>query len=202
MPTWGQTNNTGATTSAPLNSTFRLMGGTSPNTAGMVLNSVSLDLSGSGQVIRTAVYTGGTLANPTGATLVEDLGQLTINGARQFWTANSVSNPSIPQNSPLWIAVKMGGSGAIGYFSSSSIDAGDFQTVRGRSNQTGQTNGTDPTAVFPSTLDGTAAFAGFWYPWYLTYTINAGTNIRNPILFGSQFKPMIISTAGNPIIIR
>lgn len=173
MPTWGQTVTTNATNSTALNSTFRLMGGTSPNTAGMTLNSVSLDLSGSGQSIRVAVYTGGTLTNPTGATLVEDLGQLTINGARQFFTVNSASSPSLPQNATLWIAVKMGASGATGYWSTSSADAGDFQTARGRADQTGQTNGTNVTLAFPSTLDGTANFSPAWYPWYLTYTVGS-----------------------------
>jgi hypothetical protein len=170
MPTWGQTSTTNATNSGSFGSTFRMMGGTSPNTSGMTLQSVSLDFSGTGQSIRVAVYTGGTsLSDPVGATLVEDLGQITINGTRQFWTVNSSTTPSIPQNASLWIAVKQG-TGATGYWSTSSADAGDFQTARGRFQMSGQTNGTDPTLAFPSTLNGTSSFALFWYAWYLTYS--------------------------------
>lgn len=175
MPTWGQTSTTNATNSASFSSTFRMMGGTSPNTAGMTLQSVSLDFSGTGQSIRVAVYTGGASAsNPVGATLVEDLGQITVNGTRQFWTVNSSTIPSIPQNALLWIAVKQS-TGATGYWSTSSADAGDFQTARGRDNHTGQTNGNDPTTAFPSTLDGAASFSNAWYAWYLDYSISGGS---------------------------
>lgn len=176
MPTWGQTSTTNATNNASFSTTFRMMGGTSPNVSGMTLDSVSVDFSGSGQSLRVAVYSGGSLSDPVGATLVEDLGQITINGARQFWTVNSASNPSIAANAPLWIAVKQG-AGATGYWSTSSTDAGDFQTARGRNNHTGQTNGTTVTAAFPSTLDGTASFTSAWYAWYLTYsTGGSGSN--------------------------
>jgi hypothetical protein len=176
MPTWGQTSTTNATNSASFGSTFRMMGGTSPNTAGMALQSVSLDFSGTGQSIRVAVYTGGaSLSDPVGATLVEDLGQITVNGTRQFWTVNSSTSPAIPQNAPLWIAVKQG-TGATGYWSTSSADAGDFQTARGRFQITGQTNGTDPTLAFPSTLNGTSGFALFWYAWYLTYNVGGAAS--------------------------
>ena len=187
MPTWGQTNTTNATNSGTFGSTFRLMGGTSPNVAGMTLSSVSLDFSGSGQSVRVAVYTGGTADNPVGATLIEDLGQLTINGARQFWTKNSATNPELLQNAILWIAVKQS-TGATGYWSTSSADAGDFQAARGRDNHTGQTNGTDPATAFPSTLDGTASFSSAWYAWYLTYTVGSSATpafgrygVRGPI---------------------
>lgn len=175
MPTWGQTVTTNATNSGSFGSTFRLMGGTSPNVSGMILNSVSLDLSGSGQSVRVAVYTGGTAADPVGATLVEDLGQLTVNGARQFFTKNSTTSPALPQNALLWIAVKQT-TGTTGYWSTSSADAGDFQTARGRDNHTGQTNGNDPTTAFPSTLDGTASFSTAWYAWYLTYSVSGGSS--------------------------
>lgn len=169
MATWGQTSTANATNSGAFSSTFRLMGGTSPNVADMVLQSVSLDLSGTSVTVRVAVYTGGSAGNPVGATLVEDLGTLLVNGSRQFFTINSTTNPALPQNALIWIAVKQGLSGATGYWSTSSADAGDFQTARGRDNHSGQTGGTDPAAAFPSTLDGTASFSSAWYAWYLTY---------------------------------
>ena len=176
MPTWGQTNTTNATNSTAFSSTFRLMGGTSPNVAGMTLSSVSLDLSGTGQTVRIAVYTSASLTTPVGATLIEDLGTLVINGSRQFWTKASTTNPLLPQNAPLWIAVKQTSPAATGYWSTSSADAGDFQTAQGRANITGMTGGNDPTVAFPSTLDGTNAYSNAWYAWYLTYTASGGSS--------------------------
>jgi len=171
MATWGRTNTANHTNSGAFTSVLRLMGGTSPNLADMVLESISLDFSGSGQQPRIALYTGGTASDPTGATLVEDLGRLTINGARGFYTINSTTNPTIPQNALIWIAFKHGVSGPTGYWSTSSADAGDFQTARGRDNRSGATGGNDPATAFPATLDGTASFANAWYAWYLDYSI-------------------------------
>ena len=176
MATWGMTNAAGASNSFAFDAVFRMVGGTSPNLADMQLDSISLYFSGSGQQPRIALYTGGTAADPTGATLVEDLGQLTINGSAAFYTINSTSNPTIPQNAQIWIAVKHGTSGPTGYLDTNSANRGDLD-ANGRDNLTGVTGGTDQTVAFPATLDGTDSFAGFYYPWYLTYSIVAGPTI-------------------------
>jgi hypothetical protein len=173
MPTWGRTSAASTNDSGTINSTFRGMGGTSPNTDGMTLDSVSVYLAqGSGGEVRVAVYTGGALDNPAGATLLEDLGVVSLpsTASPAFTTVNSVSNPAIPKNAPLWIMAKNDGGGVTAYWYTSSAGAGDFQTARGRVGMTGATNGVADGSAYPNPLDGTAAFASAWYPFYLTYS--------------------------------
>jgi hypothetical protein len=173
MALWGRTIQGGASSTADLFA-VRAMGGTSPNTDGMVLQSVTLYIAGdAGDGPRVAVYQGGSLDNPVGATLVEDLGILTRSGSAGFQTISSATNPSLTKNVPTWIFAKDNNTppNTTIYFSSSSADAGDFQTARGRADLSGMTGGNSSANAYPSTLDGTSSFSSAWYPWYLDYSI-------------------------------
>jgi hypothetical protein len=153
------------------NAHFRMMGGTSPNIDNMRLRTVRIEAKGVGTQPRVAVYTGGSLDNPIGATLLEDLGQMTLADGKQFHGKLSDHTPSIPKNTPVWVAFKHDTGAPTVYYNSSGEPYFDFQTERGRAQITGATGGTDQTAGFPTTLDGTAAFSSSWYSYYLTYTV-------------------------------
>lgn len=161
---------------------FRMMGGTSPNTDNMVLQTVLVYMSSTVTAnVRVGVYQGGALDNPTGASLVEDLGLVANGGAAGWKTATSSGNPSLTKAAVTWIAIK-GNDGTINVNNSgSSGDAGDFQSVRGRNDQSGAiTGGASEDNAFPATIDGTSAFSSFWYACYLTYSISGGVSI--PVL--------------------
>lgn len=185
MPDFGQISATNFATPGTFRSVFRMLGNTAPNLDNMVLQSVSTrwgrESPFNSQDVRVAVYTGGSLTDPVGATLLEDLGTFTVNAntLSTLYTKNSVSNPTIPKNVPVWIAAKSNAADSLVLgISTSSADAGDWQSARGRSNIASPTGGTDHTVAFPSTLDGTSTFASTWYAWYLTYNVVGGSTPR------------------------
>jgi hypothetical protein len=148
----------------------RVMGGQF-SASSQTLNSVEIYCSsgGSGQA-RVAVYTGGTLSDPTGATLLEDLGAITAPATAAFTSISSTANPTIPANAIVWIYVHSAtAQGFSVYASTNSADSGDFQSARGRGDLgVGQT----PTGAAPASL-GAASFSNFWYSWRLDATVAA-----------------------------
>jgi hypothetical protein len=162
MAYWGRSTTNGTAYSV---NWARVMGGQF-SASDQTLNAVEIYCSsgdGLGKA-RVAVYIGGTLADPTGATLLEDLGAITAPASPAFTSIISTNNPTIPASATVWIYVHaVAVAGVSVYASTASADSGDFQSERGRGNVGG---GLDSTVAPPASL-GAASFSGFWYSWRL-----------------------------------
>ena len=146
----------------------RSMGGTSPNTDGMLIDTISMYLGAQTGDVRLAVYTGGTEGDPSSATLLWDAGTVNPMGTAGWY---SIGHPSggvaWPKNTVTWLAGKRD-TGVAVYYSNSTADAGDFQTARGRN-----ANGfsADPGVAYPGTYGATGTFSGAWYSIYVVHKI-------------------------------
>ncbi|RJQ43511.1 MAG: hypothetical protein C4538_12085 [Nitrospiraceae bacterium] len=176
---WGRTAANGTNTNVNF---VRVMGGTSPNVDGMKLKSVSVYVGNShSSQVRVAVYQGGDLSSgPDGATLLCDAGATSGSGTNQFLTLTCPAGPLILKNAPLWVAVKGNDSGFAVQYSSSSANAGDFQTANGRFQSGGQVS-TDESVAFPATWPSdSGTFSNYWYSYYLTYETGATCTDPDP----------------------
>ena len=146
----------------------RSMGGTSPNTDGMVIDTISIYLGAQTGDVRLAVYTGGTEADPSSATLLWDAGTVHPMGTAGW---HRIGHPSggvaWPKNTVTWLAWKRD-TGVAVYYSNSTADAGRFQTARGRN-----VNGfsANPGVAYPGTYGATGTFSGAWYSIYVVHKI-------------------------------
>ena len=150
----------------------RGMGGQSPNTSGMTLDSVSIYASGDGAgAVRVGVYAGGTLDNPVGASLVVDLGPQAI-PVEPGWVTIPASGEAIPADTPLWIFTRADQNEDVTVYSTTnSANAGDFQSTRGRTEIGGTASGgAGSINAWPDPLDGSASFGSYWYSYYLTFS--------------------------------
>ncbi|MDM8515446.1 PKD domain-containing protein [Desulfobacterales bacterium HSG16] len=147
----------------------RAMGGMSPNADNMVATSVAIFLGAQMGDVRMALYSGGTLSNPSGAKLIWDAGTINSQGVKGWYT---IKHPAggilVDKNTPTWIAWKQD-SGVATYHSSSVSQSGDFQNDRGRNDNSFDIN---PDVKFPSTYADSGSFSSYWYSTYLTYTVN------------------------------
>lgn len=151
----------------------RLMGGNSPASVPgktMRLRSVSVYVGSShSEQVRVAVYQGGSLSNPSGASLKYDFGQTSGSATDQWLTLNHPgSGVDLDWNTPTWIAVKANGGGFTYHFTDDSGKSYDFQSARGRFNST--TMSTDETVAFESSISSGGSFSDFWYPFVLQYS--------------------------------
>ena len=145
----------------------RSMGGTSPNTDGMLIDTISIYLGAQTGDVRLAVYTGGTEADASSATLLWDAGTVNPMGTAGWY---SIGHPSggvaWPKNTVTWLAWKRD-TGVHVYYSNSTADAGDFQTARGRNNNSFSPS---PGVAYPGTY-GAGTFNGAWYSLYVVHKI-------------------------------
>jgi len=148
----------------------RAMGGISPDVDGMRLSSISIYLGGQNGDVRLAVYTGGSLNNPSSATLLWDAGTVNPNGTGGLYTIDHPSGGvDWPKNTVTWLAWKRD-NGVRVYYSNNSANAGDFQTGRGRNNNNFSRN---PGTAFPNTYGNTGSFSNFWYSIFASYSVAA-----------------------------
>ncbi|MGB9134072.1 MAG: LamG-like jellyroll fold domain-containing protein [Candidatus Bathyarchaeia archaeon] len=160
-------NNWGITSSSfTLNSThtnYRYMSGISPDVGNMKVKKLHIRYSGAGTVA-IALYTGGILTDPTGATKRTEAYNVAVSAG---WNEIDVPDYDWGRNTVTWIGWCRGGAGI--YYSSSSADAGDFQSARGRWDQTtpADANETISMPVNP----GAGSFANYWYAMYVEYEI-------------------------------
>jgi len=169
---WGDTNNPGGTSSPQ--TTARAMGGISPDVDNMTLTSISVWWGGTGTG-RLAVYQGGALDNPTGATLVWDAGQVAI-PATAGWVTISGGSASLAKNTPTWLAWKC--NDANYYYSTSWDSASDFQSGRGRVQLNDE--GAASTDVWDAII-GAFNFDNYWYDIYINYTIPANYQLDQEV---------------------
>lgn len=158
---WGITSSAFISTST--HSDYRYMGGTSPNIDNMKVTRLHLRYSGTGTAA-IALYTGGTLTDPTGATKRTEAYNVAVSSG---WNTIDVPDYYWAKNTVTWVGWCHGG-GRI-YYSSSSADAGNFQSARGRWSQTTPFNA-DETSSMP-TNPGSGSFDNFWYAVYAEYEI-------------------------------
>ncbi|MFH1427490.1 MAG: DUF2341 domain-containing protein, partial [Patescibacteria group bacterium] len=145
---WGQTN------ILPINwavNGCRAEGGMSPNVSGMKLKGIAIYINSAHSAqIRMAVYEGGSLSSPTGATLLKDFGLTTGSGTYQYYIAETTDDIDITANTPLWVVIK-GNDGTISTVNSTSAaDAGNFQSERGRYDCSGI--GSDESVAYPASF--------------------------------------------------
>gem|GEM_PF-3627327 len=164
---WGDDTPQGTTTTIDHS---RCMGGTSPSTSGMIIESVSIYTGTGVSAPRMGVYTGGTLAGGppagTAATLLWDAG---VTAGASGW--QTVTHPSggvaLAANTVTWICWK-GNDTRLVYYDTSWDSSSDFQSGLGRWNSTGVS--TDETVAYPATYTAGGSFGAFWYSMYVTYT--------------------------------
>ena len=172
----------------------RLMGGDFPNISGLYLISVSIYVGANHlSQARVAVYQGGTTTLPTGASLVEDLGQTTGSVTTQWLTLLSSTNPTLTANTPIWVALKGSGS-----FDARAVTSatGDWYAPHGRTDVGAM--GADPTVSYPSTVPSGGVNAAFWYSFYLTYGDGSGTGQMKDIGLGQ----LNMTPHGSPPLFR
>jgi len=134
----------------------RYMGGTTPDCDHMYVDTLNYYALAAG-TITIALYTGGALDDPTGATRRTYAANVSVVAG---WNAISVTKYKLPKNTIFWIGWAADAS-ADPYASSSSADAGDFQTARGRWSQTTPADYDETTAM--PTSPGAGSFSDFWY---------------------------------------
>ena len=171
---WGDTNNPGGTSSAQ--STARAMGGTSPDVDSMTLTSISVWWGGTGTG-RLAVYQGGALDNPTGATLVWDAGEVAI-PETAGWVTISGGSASLAKNTPTWLAFKC--NDANHFYETSWDSASDFQSGLGRAQLNDE--GAASTDVWDATI-GAFTFDDYWYDLYINYTVPTNYQLDQEVQF-------------------
>ena len=156
---WGITSS--AFTSTGVHSSYRYMGGTSPDVDNMTVTKLYLRYSGIGTVA-IALYTGGTLTDSTGATKRTEAYNVAVSTG---WNEIDVPDYDWEKNTVTWIGWCHGGGNV--YYSASSGDAGDFQSARGRWNQDTPLDA-DETNSMPTT-PGSGSFSNYWYALNVEY---------------------------------
>lgn len=158
---WGITSS--AFTVSSTHTDYRYMGGTSPNTDNMRATRLHIRYSGTGTVA-IALYTGGTLTDPTGAVKRTEAYSVVVSNG---WNTIDVPDYDWAKNTVTWIGWAHAG-GSV-YYSTSSADAGNFQSARGRWSQTTPADADETTSM--PTNPGSGSFSNFWYAVYVEYEI-------------------------------
>jgi hypothetical protein len=148
-------------TATSTHSDYRYMGGTSPNVDNMVVTKLHMRYSGTGTVAM-AMYTGGTLNDPTGATKRTEAYNVTVSSG---WNTINVPAYNWPKNTITWIGWCHDG-GSV-YYSAYYWDAGDFQQSQGRWSQNSPADANESSSM--PTNPGAGSFANYWYAVYVEY---------------------------------
>ncbi|MFW9778408.1 MAG: beta strand repeat-containing protein, partial [Candidatus Heimdallarchaeota archaeon] len=144
---------------------YRYMGGTSPSTA-ITVTHLWIRTTGSGTAA-VALYTGGTLSNPTTATKQAEAFNVVVSAG---WNRIDIPDTLVSADTIVWMSVAL--DTGLYYATSGNNLKGDWQESRGR---WGQSGGADPTLASP-TNPGSGSFAPAWYNMYMEYNGGAGGN--------------------------
>jgi len=163
--TWGITANNFTMNTAP--TAVRYIGGMSPNIQNMKVNAIWIRYRTSG-ICAVALYTGGALDNPVGATKA-GVG-ISIEAfnvpVEAGWNRMPVPEYEWPANTVTWLGFTQNNNI---YYTSSSSEAEDFQSARGRWHQNVPAD-YDETTPLPVSI-GDGYFDNYWYPIFVEYTI-------------------------------
>lgn len=163
----------------------RMIGGTSPDIDNMTIESISFAVGpNKSENIRLAVYTGGLLTSPVGATLLYDFGQISGSGGNKWYTINHPSGGvSWPKNTITWLAWKADGGTTDLIYTEYSSRSGNTQNSRGRWQSTAMSF--DETVSYESTVPSGGSFSNFWTPIVIQYSTPIVSGIRdNAIIRG------------------
>jgi hypothetical protein len=157
--------------------TVRYMGGTSPAISDMVAKALWYRSEGSG-TISIAMYTGGALDDPTGATRQRAVANQSVSAG---WNRIPITDFDWGSSTITWVGWTFGG-GAGPYYESdtppvSSAVGGDWQLDRGRWNQTDPSD-YDEATLLP-TSPGAGSFDDFWYNVYIEYDIGSSSSLSS-----------------------
>ncbi|MBD3191163.1 MAG: hypothetical protein GF308_10985, partial [Candidatus Heimdallarchaeota archaeon] len=159
-------------TSTSTHSVIRYMGGTSP---GYDITVTELHIRcGSSGTVSIALYTGGSLSDPTSAVRRTEAHGISVSSG---WNTIDVNDYVVPANSVAWIGWAHSCSV---YYSTSSSDAGDFQSGRGRWSQSSPSNYDENTAL--PTNPGSGSFSNYWYAVYAHYTTQPPDDTTPPTI--------------------
>lgn len=117
---------------------------------------------------RVAVYSGGTLEDPTGATLLVDCGETTGTDTSVLYTV-SCPPTAVPPNTPLWIAIKWAGSGFSARYNRNISVAAYNYTVAYSTTSSGVVD-YDPTVAYPAAIP--AGFSSYIYDYSIFINFN------------------------------
>ena len=157
---WGITSSSFSSTYSPTD--YRYMGGMSPDKDYMKVTKLHIRVTGSG-IVAVSLYTGGTLADPTGAVKRTESYDVSISVG---WNEIDVPDYYWEKNTETWIGWTLN-TGV--YYSTSSSDCGDFQSGEGRWAQTSPSDA-DETQPMPDN-PGSGSFGNYWYAMYVEYEI-------------------------------
>ncbi len=152
---------------------FRCMGGTPPSGSQKIteIHFRGRRTSADSSDWRLAVYQGGALTDPNGATLVWDASVVTVTGTTEaeYSKVHSGGGVNIPNDTdPLWLAWKTDDSSArLSGKSGSAPSPMDFQSARGRFDSA--TGNTDDTVAWPATWPSGSTDSTIWYNVWVTY---------------------------------
>lgn len=204
MAYWGRSTTNGS----PFTTGFQRAMGGQFGPADQQLDALDIYCSGDGVAeVRVGVYVGGTASDPTGATLLEDLGKITPPATAGWVTAASLVTPTIPADSIVWIYLH-GTSATSVYASTASADAGDFFADKGRGSFSSTAMPADTAP--PATL-GSATFADYWYSWRIEHSSAAASTAgisskaleRNGVSVTSETADVMVfsgtSLTGTPV---
>lgn len=119
--------------------------------------------------LRLAVYSGGTLESPDGATLLHDFG-VTTGTLRYGWLEASGANVVIPPNQPLWACCKADAGGTTIGYGGYTGQAGNFQIARGGYTVTGGQIESNENTPWPENVPVTTGnFTDEWYSFKIIF---------------------------------
>lgn len=143
--------------------TFTYMGGSSPNIKNMSIESVHVHCSNATK-ISIGIWTGGTLTDPTGATLLISKINYEIS---QGWNEISLDSTLWLEDTLTWIGFTTNGSGAVSFTENGSFT--NFADVSGAWNQSSP-DPADPTDPMDNAI-GAGSFIPYYYAAYIEYDL-------------------------------
>jgi len=161
VKSWGITDASTFTTSSS-HTTYRYMGGTSPDVDNMKVTELHLYYSGTGTTA-IALYTGGALDDPTGATKRTEAYNVSVVAG---WNEIDVPDYDWEKNTVTWVGVCHEGGYTL--YSSNSADAGDFQSERGRYRQDNPADGNE-TGPMPTNPGSPGQWNSYWMAVHVEY---------------------------------
>ena len=142
------------------------IGGISPGASNMKIRKIRLRVQSSGTAA-VALYTGGTVSDPTGATRRTEAHNYPVDAG---WNEIEIPDHDLASSTLTWIGIAVDSSNGF-YYSTDSGDSNDFQSANGFWEQSSPTD-FDETGALP-TSPGSGAFVSRWIQVNAVYTADS-----------------------------